>query len=39
MKENAKKHEKEVRQNGEMIAAGLEMARDILNKYIGDHEK
>ncbi len=36
MKEHAKKHEKEVRENGELVAAGLEMARDILKEHIGE---
>lgn len=33
MKENAKLHEKGIRQNGEMIAAGLQMALDIIDSY------
>ena len=34
MSRNSKLHDKDVRENGEMIAAGLQMALDILNKYI-----
>ena len=36
MKEHSKKHEKEVRENGEAVAYGLEMARDILKKHLGE---
>lgn len=39
MRENAKKHEKEIRKNGEMIAVGLEMSREILNKYLKEDVK
>lgn len=38
MKEHSKKHEKEVRENGEAVAYGLEMARDILKKHLGEEQ-
>ena len=36
MKKHAKNHEKEVRQNGEAVAAGMKMARDIFKKHLGE---
>ena len=38
MKENAKLHEKGIRQNGEMIAAGLQMALDIIDSYCKENK-